>query len=141
MLFRSKNNQFNILTEKDLHYKVVDFIRQHWKDANIIAGLGELQDTSEKRIDSFRKGYMKGQPDLILLNRTEDDIGLVLELKTPLGCGRTSPEQAKWLKRLEIQGFKVMVCDNYDEILMSLVRYMDKAQEYILARSNPSSDD
>ena len=55
---------FKIENEYDLHTKVVEFVRKRYPSALITAGLGELQDTSRKRIDSWKKGYQKGQPDL-----------------------------------------------------------------------------
>ena len=44
-------NQLQLLTERDLHYKVVDMIRKKFPDMVVIAGLGELQDTVCKRSD------------------------------------------------------------------------------------------
>ena len=51
--------------ETDLHYKVVDLIRKYYPDSILVAGLGENQDTDVKRLDSYKKGYTRGQPDLI----------------------------------------------------------------------------
>ena len=53
--------------ETDLHYKVVDMIRGFYPDTILVAGLGELQDTGDKRLDSYKKGYMRGQPDVLVL--------------------------------------------------------------------------
>ena len=41
--------------ETDLHYKVVDMIRRFYPDSILAAGLGENQDTEDKRLDSYRK--------------------------------------------------------------------------------------
>jgi prophage antirepressor-like protein len=87
-----RNKQVSLMTEKDLHFKVVDFIKKYWPESLRIAGLGELQDSITKRVEAWHKGYSKGQPDLIVLNRTKDCSGLAIELKTPLGIGKTSPE-------------------------------------------------
>lgn len=46
-----------IETETELHHKVVDNIKRFYPDALFITQLPENQDTAEKRIDSFRKGY------------------------------------------------------------------------------------
>ena len=55
--------------ETDLHYKVVDVIRRFYPDSILVAGLGENQDTAEdKRLDSYKKGYSIGQPDLMVFN-------------------------------------------------------------------------
>ena len=78
---------FKIQDERDLHYKVVDFIKHRYPDAITIGGLGENQDTVTKRIDSKRKGYLKGQPDLIIMNLHKRYNGFAIEFKAPKGHG------------------------------------------------------
>ena len=58
--------------ETDLHYKVVDLIRKYYPDTDIVAGLGENQDIDDKRLLSYKKGYMRGQPDLMILDYHKD---------------------------------------------------------------------
>lgn len=63
-LFDNPNyKMFKIENETDLHCKVVEYIHRFYQEVIIVAGLGELQDTSSKRISSWKKGYMKGQPN------------------------------------------------------------------------------
>lgn len=82
--------------ETDLHYKVVDMIRRFYPDSILVAGLGELQDTEDKRLDSYiKKVYMKGQPDLMILNYHKDFIGLGIEFKSPIGNHRVSDAQKR----------------------------------------------
>ena len=58
-LFDNPNNKmFKIANEMDLHCKVVHLIRNYYPDAIMVAGLGENQDTSYKRIISWKKGYL-----------------------------------------------------------------------------------
>ena len=67
-LFDNPNNHmFKTENETDLHYKVVQYIRHFYPEAIIVPGLGELQDTPNKRIDAWKKGYLKGQGDLLIL--------------------------------------------------------------------------
>ena len=42
--------QICLLNEFDLHAKVIDFVRRFYPEANIVAGLGKNQDSSDKRI-------------------------------------------------------------------------------------------
>ena len=57
---------FKIQTERDLHYKVVNFIKNiKAYDLVLLPSLGELQNDTTKRIEAFKKGYIKGTPDLI----------------------------------------------------------------------------
>ena len=62
--------------ETDLHYKVVDLIRRYYPDTILVAGLGENQDTENKRLDSYKKGYMRGQPDLLVLDYHKGEINI-----------------------------------------------------------------
>ena len=43
-------------SENDLHYRVIEFVRKLCTGILLCAGLGEHQDSKEKRIDSWRNG-------------------------------------------------------------------------------------
>ena len=94
----NKNN------EKELHYKVVDYIRHYIKEPIMIPGLGEHQINSGIRTDAYLKGYGSGQPDLILLNYHTQYKGLAIELKTPTGLGIISKNQTNYINTLENNG-------------------------------------
>ena len=112
----------NINNEKDLHYKVIDFIKKYIKEAIIVPGLGEHQINSSLRPDAYMKGYTGGQPD-ILLNYHNKYRGLAIEFKTPTGRGIVSKNQENYLKQLEHNGFMTLVSCDYDEILTTIVKY------------------
>ena len=59
---------FKIESETDLHVKVVSFLKKRYPHSLFTAMLGDFQDTCEKRIDSWRKGYLRGSSDLIIHN-------------------------------------------------------------------------
>ena len=83
-MFDNPNNKmFKIENETDLHYKVVQLIRNYYPDSILVAGLGENQDTEEKRLDSYKKGYQRGQPDLMILDYHIQYKGLCIEFKSP----------------------------------------------------------
>ena len=111
------------MNEADLHYKVVNFIRTFHPDALLVAGLGENQDTDAKRIDSWRKGYTKGQCDLMMMNRSARWSGLAFEFKTPANTGRVSPEQRRFMDELAKAGFRVLISNSYDEICNEIRDY------------------
>ena len=77
-----------ICNETNLHYKVVDLIRKFYPDSILVAGLGENQNTEDKRLDSYKKGYVRGQPDLMVLNYHKDFEGLGIEFKSPTNIYR-----------------------------------------------------
>ena len=54
------NKMIMIGNDTDLHYKVVDLIRKYYPDSILVAGLGLNQDTEDKRLDSYKKGYTRG---------------------------------------------------------------------------------
>ena len=44
------NKMIMIVHETDLHYKVVQLIRNYYQNSILLAGLGENQDTEDKRL-------------------------------------------------------------------------------------------
>ena len=86
--------------ETDLHYKVVDLIRKYYPDSILVVGLGENQDTEDKRPDSYKKGYTCGQPDLLVLNYHKD------------------------YKKYRNNGYAFVLSNDYDKICMNIHEYM-----------------
>ena len=109
-------NQIMLVLETDLHYKIVGYIKRYHPNALIKAGLGEHQDTEKKRIDTYRKGYCSGEPDLIILNLRKRYNDSYNEPKTPNRSGRVSDSQEKLLKRYEENCFKVPISNVYDAL-------------------------
>ena len=121
-----ENRTFQINDETDLHKKVVEFIRSRLKPkAIIIPGLGEYQFNHTIRTNCFEKGYLGGQPDLLIVNAHRKHQGLALEFKTPTGKGILASNQSSFLDRLEQAGFKCIVSNDYDEIVIELLQYFD----------------
>ena len=92
------NKMIMIGNETDLHYKVVDLIRRYYPDSILVAGLGENQD-EDKRLDSYKKGYMRGQPDLMVLDYHKDYKGLCIEFKSPTDNYHVSEAQKEMKKK------------------------------------------
>ena len=118
----------SLRNETDLHYKVVDAIRRFYPHAIIAPGLGELQDSVEKRRDGYFKGYTGGQPDILILNCHSKWRGLALELKTPQGTGKLSFKQDSYLDSLQMSGFLAICSDDYDAILLKIFEYFQKVR-------------
>ena len=107
--------QITLQTERDLHYRVVNFARTRCPNLTIIAGLGELQDSAPKRMDAWSKGYRKGQPDLIVLADGPCRL-MTIELKAPSGGGEASAEQQAWLKHLEELGHCSLLSNDFERL-------------------------
>ena len=118
------NNQFLMLNERNLHEKVVDYIRKYYCDVLFNASLGELQDTSEKRKTAFKMGYSAGMVDLMIYEHSKDFNGLAIEFKSPNGLGVVSEKQENMKNRLEERGYKYILSDNYDDIIIELNDYL-----------------
>ena len=116
---------FNIQTEYDLHKKVVNYIRNNHPKALIMASLGENQINSNMRLKSDNLGYQKGVPDLTIQNLHKMYSGFAIEFKTPRGNNQLSEAQKVMLKEYENNGFKVLVSNDYDEILREIIHYFE----------------
>ena len=88
------------------------------------AGLGENQDTKDKRIKLFKKRYMKGQPDLVIQNLHKHYNGLCIEFKTPQCNGIITDQQKQLIERYEENDYKCIVSNDYDLITKGLNDYM-----------------
>ena len=124
-LFHSPwNKMIMICSETDLHYKVVDLIRKYYPDSILIAGLGENQDTDDKRLDSCKKGYTRGQPNLLVLNYHKDYKGLCIEFKSPTNNYHVSEAQKEMKKKYRNNGYAFALSNDYDRICMNIHDYM-----------------
>ena len=118
------NKMIMIGNETDLHYKVVDLIRKYHPDTILVAALGENQDTDDKRLDSYKKGYMRGQPDLMVLNYHKDYKGLCIEFKSPTNNYHVSEAQLEMKKKYVKNGYAFVLSNDYDKISKNIHDYM-----------------
>ena len=114
---------FKIENEMDLHVKVVSFLKKKFPHSLFTATLGENQCTSAIRIDSYKKGYLRGSPDLIINNLHKRYTGFAIEFKSPKGNGVLSPDQSMMLRQYQNNGFKTLVSNDYDHIIEQLIEY------------------
>ena len=114
---------FKIENETDLHTKVVSFLKKRYPHSIFTATLGENQDPSIKRIESYKKGYLRGSPDLIINNLHKNYTGFAIEFKNPNGKGILSYDQSKMLMQYQNNGFKTLVSNDYDYIIEQLIEY------------------
>ena len=72
---------FKIENEFDIHVKTVFFLKKRFPHSLFTVTLGENQCTSTMRIDSYKKGYLRGSPDLIINNLHKRYTGFAIEFK------------------------------------------------------------
>jgi prophage antirepressor-like protein len=116
-------NQLKLLNETDLHYAIIRYIRNYHPDALVIAGLGEHQDTVQRRSDAYHKGYLGGQPDILIVNPMNGYNGFAIELKTPKGTGVIRENQVGWLGRLTQLGYKTTFSNDYTDLVLKIHEY------------------
>ena len=107
----------------DLHVEVVSFLKKRYPHSLFTVTLGENQDTVHKRIDSFKKGYLRGSPDLIINNLHKNYAGFCIEFKSPKGNGVLSPDQSIILLQYQNNGFKILLSNDYDQIIEQIIEY------------------
>ena len=103
------NKMIMIGNETDLHYKVIQLIRNYYPDSILVAGLGENQDTEEKRLDSYKKGYSRGQPDIMILNYHKDYKGLCIEFKSPTNNYCITESQLKTKEKYKANDYAYII--------------------------------
>jgi hypothetical protein len=101
----------------------VEYIRRFEPNVIIIPGLGEYQTNTSLRSSCYHKGYLGGQPDLLIINPHRRYQGLAIEFKSPTGKGIVSEKQASYLTKLDQSGYKCIISNDYDEITVELAKY------------------
>ena len=114
---------FKIENEMDLHVKVVSFLKKRYPHSLFTVTLGENQDTVHKRIDSFKKGYLHGSPDLIINILHKHYTGFCIEFKSPKGNDILSPDQSMILLQYQNNSFKTLVSNDCDHIIEQIIEY------------------
>ena len=114
---------FKIESETDLHVKVIHFLKKRYPHSLFTVTSGENQDTVYKRIDSFKKGYLCGSPDLVINNLHKHYTGFCIEFKNPNGRGVLSPDQSMMLLQYQNNAFKTLVSNDYDHIIKQIIEY------------------
>ena len=114
---------FKIENEMDLDVKVVSFLKKGYPHSLFTVTLGGNQDTVHKRINSFKTGYLRSSPDLIINNLHKHSTGFCIEFKSPKGNGVLSPDQSMILRQDQNNGFKTLVSNDYDHIIEQVIEY------------------
>lgn len=120
---------FQINTEYDLHKLVVNFLKCQYPHILLSIQAGELSnDTQEKRIKCYNMGYESGSFDIIINNLHKNYNGFAIELKSPTGKGVISDKQLSMQKKYEMNNFKTLISNNYNEILFQIITYMNNTR-------------
>ncbi|MDT8347873.1 MAG: VRR-NUC domain-containing protein [Flavobacteriaceae bacterium] len=69
-----------------------------------------------------KKGVKKGVPDVLILERKGEYIGLAIELK--IKPNKPTKEQLFWLEQLSNRGWMCDVCYDIDEVQKTINKYL-----------------
>ena len=129
--YNINSNRLMIDSEYDLHCNVVSFIRNKYPEALMIAGLGENQKTNMTRLTSWKKGYMAGQCDLMLMNPTSKYNSLCIEFKDPKGDYKMSEKQLEMKQKYIMNKCKYIMSNCYNDIIFEVIKHMEESEKYI----------
>ena len=121
---RLYRNQVVVLTERDLHCAVVAVLRAKYPSAVLVPGIGELPEAGERRLDAHRMGYVRGQPDLMILNPSGRWKGFAVEFKHPGFEAKANDEQSDYLSKLASFGWKTLLCNDLTDATLEIDQYM-----------------
>ena len=117
-------NQLVVLTEADLHCTLVAETRKTWPAALLVPGIGELPEAGQRRLQAWKMGYTRGQPDIMILNPSGEHRGLAVEFKHPGFDPSPNDDQLAFHVRLRAFGWKVLVCNDVFVGLREIDAYM-----------------
>lgn len=119
-------------TERQLQLRVVQYLRDCYEWAPLIPGLGEHQSTPSRRVDAWAKGYLSGQPDLLVLAPSNGFCGLAIEFKSPSYRKKASASQLTFLGRLEeVSRFRTLVSNSFEEIVHIASNYLSPDEDEV----------
>ena len=104
-------------------FKLKSFLKKRYPHSLFTVTLVENEDTVHKRIDSFKKGYLHGSPDLIINNLHKHYTGFFIEFKSPNSRGVLPPDQTMILLQYKNNGFRILVSNDYGHIIEQVIEY------------------
>jgi|TARA_R100000655_G_C2978552_1_gene191451 hypothetical protein len=103
------------VNEQNLQEAVVTYIQLKHKGVRYCASAGGLRTSISQASAMKRAGYVKGVPDLQIMEARHNYYGLFMEIKTKKG--RLSPHQKQWLEDLNNKGYLAKCCYGLEEAL------------------------
>ena len=103
------------MNEQEIQEAIVTYIQIKYKGIRYCAAAGGLRTSISQATRMKRAGYVKGVPDLQIMESRHNYHGLFIELKTKKG--RLSPYQKHWIEDLNNKGYLAQCCKGVEEAM------------------------
>jgi hypothetical protein len=107
--------------ESRIQEAVVTYLRHQYPTALHCASAGGVRTSMKQAIMMKRTGYVRGFPDLMILESSKDYKGLFIEMKTEKGVA--SKEQKWWKEELTKRGYRSEICKGFDSAKQIIDEY------------------
>jgi hypothetical protein len=108
--------------ESRIQEAVVTYLRHQYPTALHCASAGGVRTSMRQAIMMKRTGYVRGFPDLMILESSKDYKGLFIEMKTQKGVA--SKEQKWWKEELTKRGYRSEICKGFDSAKQVIDEYL-----------------
>ena len=113
------------MSEDRLQSEIIKYIKFQYPKARYCASAGGIRTNISQGRKMKATGYVKGMPDLQIMEAKGGYFGLFLEIKTYKG--RATKEQKEWIEDLNDRGYKAAIVKGLQEALETLDNYMNQA--------------
>ena len=110
------------MKEYQLQKAIVTYIKLQYPNVLYCASAGGLRTSMTQAVKMKASGYIKGYPDLSILEPIGNFHSLFLEVKTKKG--RPTKEQLWWREKLNERNFVSEIVYGYDEAVAVIDRYL-----------------
>jgi hypothetical protein len=108
--------------ESRIQEAVVTYLRHQYPSALHCASAGGVRTSMKQAIMMKRTGYVRGFPDLMILESSKEYKGLFIEMKTEKGVA--SKEQKWWKEELTKRGYRSEICKGFDSAKQVIDEYL-----------------
>ena len=110
------------MSEDRLQIEVIRYIQLKYPKVRYCASLGGIYTRPTQSSKAKRNGYVRGMPDLQIMEARKGFHGLFIEIKTHKGTATQA--QKEWIKDLQDRGYKAEICKGLPSILDLLDNYL-----------------
>ena len=114
--------------EGNIQKQVVRYLRMQYPTVLFTASIAGIETTMLQMVRLKAMGYLKGTPDLMILEPScpigYTFHGLFIELKADKKTSKASPEQKDFIDRLQKRGYEASICYGFDEAKYVIDSYL-----------------